>query len=114
MAGWIGVDLDGTLAEYDSWRGVTYIGTPIPAMVRRVKDWIEQGARVKIVTARVSSKNNMTVVATATLAIQRWCCEHIGTPLEVTAEKDFEMLVLYDDRCVQVELNTGRLIGVPQ
>lgn len=32
-SGWIGVDLDGTLAVYDEWRGVSHIGAPVPAML---------------------------------------------------------------------------------
>lgn len=28
--GWIGVDLDGTLAIYDVWRGANHIGEPVP------------------------------------------------------------------------------------
>ena len=35
--GWIGVDLDGTLAMYDQWAGAGHIGEPIPLMVERVK-----------------------------------------------------------------------------
>lgn len=35
IAGWIGVDLDGTLAKYDQWRGVQHIGDPVPLMVDR-------------------------------------------------------------------------------
>jgi hypothetical protein len=31
--------------------------------------------------------------------------------LPITNCKDFAMVELYDDRCVQVEANTGRLIG---
>jgi hypothetical protein len=27
--GWIGVDLDGTLAHYDGWKGIDHIGEPI-------------------------------------------------------------------------------------
>src|SRR6185503_6355526 len=41
--GWIGVDLDGTLAEYDSWKGINYIGEPIPLMVSRVREWVCSG-----------------------------------------------------------------------
>lgn len=36
-SGWIGVDLDGTLAHYDSWRGVDHIGAPVIPMLDRVK-----------------------------------------------------------------------------
>lgn len=43
MQGWIGVDLDGTLAEYDEWRGIDHIGTPIEPMAARVRRWIAQG-----------------------------------------------------------------------
>lgn len=41
--GWIGVDLDGTLAHYDGWKGADHIGEPIPAMVERVKQWLSEG-----------------------------------------------------------------------
>jgi hypothetical protein len=50
--GWIGVDLDGTLAHYDGWKGADHIGAPIPAMVERVKGWLAEGKTVKIFTAR--------------------------------------------------------------
>lgn len=33
--GWIGVDLDGTLAEYDGWKGPDEIGAPVEPMVER-------------------------------------------------------------------------------
>lgn len=36
-AGWYAVDLDGTLAHYDGWRGEDHIGDPIPPMVERIK-----------------------------------------------------------------------------
>jgi hypothetical protein len=38
MNGWIGVDLDGTLAFYDEWIGPEHIGAPIPGMVDRAGD----------------------------------------------------------------------------
>ena len=34
---WIGVDLDGTLARYDGWRGLDRIGEPVPVMLARVR-----------------------------------------------------------------------------
>ena len=55
--GWIGVDLDGTLAEYNGWQGPANIGAPIPAMVERVKAWLEEGRDVRIFTARVGPRN---------------------------------------------------------
>ena len=37
---WIGVDLDGTLAEATAWQGMDHIGPPVPLMMRRVQQWI--------------------------------------------------------------------------
>lgn len=107
-AGWIGVDLDGTLAEYDGWRGVHHIGAPIPAMVERVKRWLSEGREVKIVTARVSHPADFRA---AQLAIQIWLVEHVGEVLEVTCRKDFGMDELWDDRAVAVEPNSGRQLS---
>ncbi len=46
---WIGVDLDGTLAEYNGWVSEEHIGHPIPAMAARVKLWISQGFDVRTI-----------------------------------------------------------------
>jgi hypothetical protein len=54
MPGWIGVDLDGTLAQYGKWAGIYYIGKPIPLMMARVKKWLAQGKDIRIFTARVA------------------------------------------------------------
>lgn len=116
MKGWYAVDLDGTLAHYDEWRGVKHIGPPVPAMVARVKDWLAQGIEVKIFTARVAPPDPMTEAAfielqEAILAVVNWSKLYIGVELDVTCIKDFGMIRLYDDRCIQVEANTGRLLG---
>jgi hypothetical protein len=105
--GWIGVDLDGTLAHYTKWNGIEHIGEPIPAMLFRVKAWLAQGKDVRIFTARVSGRDKMR----AGKYIAEWCIKHLGVELPVTCVKDMKMISLYDDRCVQVEHNTGRLIG---
>jgi hypothetical protein len=104
--GWIGVDLDGTLAHYDEWEGIDVIGAPIIPMVNRVKSWLAEGIEVRIFTARVGGPADLA--ATARPQIERWCREHIGQKLTVTATKDFGMYELWDDRAVQVERNTGR------
>jgi hypothetical protein len=109
--GWIGVDLDGTLAHYDTWKGVDHIGAPIQPMVDRVQAWLDDGRKVKIFTARVCRDHERDIVIGH---IHAWCAKHGLPQLEVTNVKDFNMAVLYDDRCVQVEFNTGRLIGVDE
>lgn len=54
--GWIGFDLDGTLAKYDGWQGLDHIGEPIEAMVRLAKKFHAEGKRIKILTARVAPR----------------------------------------------------------
>lgn len=108
--GWIGVDLDGTLAHYDGWKGIEHIGAPVPAMVERVRQWLQEGRRVKVMTARVWSDGSMArnrEVYIATKHIHNWCLEHLGSVLEVTCQKDMGMIELWDDRCVRVIANTG-------
>ncbi len=106
--GWIGVDLDGTLATYQGWQGITAIGEPIQRMVDRVKLWVREGRDVRIFTARVGPQSRSEDELPATIAaIEAWCEEHIGVRLPVTCQKDFGMIELWDDRCVQVIPNTG-------
>ena len=50
--GWIGVDLDGTLAYYDQWRGEHHVGEPILPMLDRVKKWLSEGREVRICSWR--------------------------------------------------------------
>jgi len=110
MNGWIGVDLDGTLAVYDGWKGPEHVGEPVPAMVERVKAWIEEGQEVRIFTARVSHDGTPQRVADAKYArsaVVRWCLKHLGRELPVTNIKDYAMVLLWDDRCIQVVPNTG-------
>lgn len=100
MISWIGVDLDGTLAKFDGWTDATHIGEPVEPMLARVKGWLGEGKVVKIFTGRAPNE-----------AIDEWCLKHVGKVLPVTNSKDFSMIELWDDRCVHVECNTGRIIG---
>jgi hypothetical protein len=152
--GWIGVDLDGTLARYDRWRGVQHIGEPVPAILDEVRKWLAIGHEVRIFTARVwkpahirwdwrtetapplevlqkmvDEHRLLTPVEDPGFAhrdqgrylesflalryIEVWCQKHLNRVLAVTCEKDPFMAVLWDDRCVQVEANTGRIAVLP-
>lgn len=109
--GWIGVDLDGTLARSmggdGSGRGGP-IGEPVPAMLGRVWTWLADGQTVKIVTARVAYDPD----GSARRLVEDWCERYVGMRLEVTCSKDFGMIELWDDRCIQVVPDTGQPIGV--
>lgn len=129
--GWKAVDLDGTLAHYEHWVGPGHIGAPIAKMVDRVKQWIREGVEVRIFTARafpialsapggvigpdwaVPMQHTMRGMECeqAIHAIRTWCAQHIGHVLPITCVKDFGMDEVYDDRAVQVEKNTGALVG---
>jgi hypothetical protein len=115
MAGWIAVDLDGTLADWSGWRADGSIGDPIPAMVNRVKRWLREGKDVRIFTARVwpygttmsAESARVMGVAGQLAAIRHWCREHLGEVLPITCIKDPDMIELWDDRAVTVKRNLG-------
>src|SRR5260370_17097597 len=52
--GWIGVDLDGTLAKSVKAGTGEEIGVPIHPMVQRVKVWLAHGADVPLFSAPVN------------------------------------------------------------
>lgn len=98
---WIGVDLDGTLAVHDGvYKGDNHIGAPIEPMVAKVRQWLEDGMEVRILTARKPHP-----------AIRRFCQAQFGKVLKITSSKDPGMIALYDDRAVSVERNTGKVFS---
>lgn len=101
-APWIGVDLDGTLAEYNGWRGFDKIGKPVPVMLARVKHWLKNGYTVKIFTARAAFPE------AGIPPVKKWLAENGLPELDVTNKKDFSMIELWDDRAVQVVANSGK------
>lgn len=106
MDHWIGVDLDGTLAQYAGWTADGYpIGDPIPAMWDRVYSWLKEGKVVKIFTARASEEHQIP-------KIKEWFKKHSLPDLEITNVKDYWMTELWDDRAHRVEWNTGRQLSV--
>lgn len=108
--GWIGVDLDGTLAEYLGWQGMGHIGEPIAPMVERVKAWLAEGKDVRIFTARVCSSQSQEDLDVFLREYTRWCFQVFGRQLPVTSEKDWKMIKLWDDRCVQIMPNIGIMV----
>lgn len=126
--GWIGVDFDGTLAHYEKWQGHDHAGPPVPAMVERIRQWLMQGYDVKVFTARIWPLNqcidpederalHATFVENqreddcwvSIETIRKFCREHIGVTLPITNVKDFQMRQLWDDHCVTVGINSGKV-----
>lgn len=102
MAGWIGVDFDGTLSVHGVGPGLD--GAPIVPMVQRVLDWHLKGIEVRVVSARGGYEEGQAQIAD-------WLEKNGLPPLKVTDKKDFGMIELWDDRAVAVEPNTGRVLG---
>jgi hypothetical protein len=102
-SGWIGIDLDGTLARSDTLLNQSKIGSPVPKMLNRVHQLIQEGNRIKIFTARASDPEQISLV-------KKWLKENGLPELEITNTKDYGMILLYDDRAVQVITNTGEIV----
>jgi hypothetical protein len=98
--GWIGVDLDGTLAKNVFTTNELGIGPPVPYMLKRVRHWIDSGRKVKIFTSRAGDHMEEE-------RIQQWCLLHGLPKLEITNRKDHRMIALWDDRAVGVVKNLG-------
>lgn len=113
--GWIGFDLDGTLAKAPDG-GLHSIGDPIQPMVDLCKGFLADGWEIRIVTARASppflDPNGDRVTGSVMIKeVQDWTEKHLGARLPVTCSKDYRMIRLYDDRAIQVEFNTGKIVG---
>ena len=96
---WIGVDFDGTLANFEcAWpEDYRCTGTPIPAMVERVKQWIKAGEDVRIFTARMDCyhPSRRLLESEVREPIERWCLENLGVILPITNVKDHYCKALY-------------------
>lgn len=99
----IGVDLDGTLADFtEDWQGIDHIGEPLWPMVERVIQWLNEGKTVKIFTARADTPEAIPY-------IRVWLRDKAGLPydMEITNVKGSNMTQIWDDRAVQMHPNTG-------
>jgi hypothetical protein len=100
---WIGVDLDGTLARDDAeghFLPPYPLGEPIPEMIEMVKSLLAAGVKVKIFSARACEPEMIPI-------IQAWAEKHGLGRLDVTNQKDYDLIRYYDDRAIQVLRNQG-------
>ena len=97
---WVGFDFDGTLAK-------EYTFEPIKPMVDRLRTYLRNGTECRILTARGNDPDGINLVKT-------WLREQGFPDLQVTSKKDYQMIVLYDDRARQVIQNEGTVVGEPE
>lgn len=94
------VDLDKTLAFHHSGMATRVIGKPIPGMMKQVKQWLADGDKVVIFTARAGKKG-------ARPAIRKWLRKYGLPELEITNIKRPEFTDFHDDKARPVIPNKG-------
>ena len=100
----IAVDLDGTLAHYDGWKGIGHIGAIIPSVANAILLAKKEGADIWIFTARVSDPKDAEEAGNAIVA---YLTEN-GIPFDgLTAIKHKFFTEFWDDRAIQVIKNEG-------
>lgn len=99
--GYVAFDFDKTIAVRNSGDSIFKAGAPIRAMVDLMKKYLSEGRKVKVLTARKGELQQRPVV--------KFLKDNGFPPLEVINCKDSNLDILYDDKCIQVELNTGEL-----
>ena len=102
LNGWIGVELDGTLATHTG--SINKIGEPVHPMRTRVQQWLMAGIDVRLFTARAN-------YPALTEKVQDWLNAQQLGEMKITAEKDFQMSQFWDDRCIRVVQNTGSIVA---
>jgi hypothetical protein len=103
---WIGVDLDGTLSRDDAeghFLPPYPLGRAIPEMLEMVKSLLTANITVKIFSARACAAANIPL-------IQDWAERHGLGRLEVTNQKDYDLIRFYDDRAIQMLPNEGQCV----
>lgn len=93
---WVGVDFDQTLCE-------NLGGEPVPAMMKVVRGFLDQGIEVRIFTARACDPDTK-------LSVEKWLKKHGLPALKVTNQKDWDTMLILDDRARQVIANEGRIV----
>lgn len=116
--GWIGFDIDATLAEYSGWIGFSRIGGPVPTMVDLLVDYVNNGWEVRIFTGRVApdpDSDDIPVEERRKL-IREWLNKNVVPLLpedypeiKITHEKDKSLFYMYDDRAGGVVPSKGIL-----
>ncbi len=96
----IAIDLDGTLAHFDGWKGIHDIGDPIPNVLAKLKEKRAEGYAIKIFTARCSDLR-------AKFFIKRWLEKHDIPYDDITNIKDSSMKEIWDDLAKPLVRNEG-------
>lgn len=108
---WLGVDLDGTLAQYYGWVSEEYIGEPVVSIVAAINARRAAGWKVAIFTARVSG--DAEEAQRAEVAIWKWLDFYNIKVEGITCTKHKHFSEFWDDRARQVIFNKGHIVESP-
>ena len=75
-------------------------------MIEMVKSLLAAGVTVKIFSARACEPESIPI-------IQVWAEKYGLGRLEVTNQKDYDLIRYYDDRAIQVLPNQGKSVACP-
>lgn len=107
----VAVDLDGTIVNYDHWRGVYHIGDPYPDAIRFLQQLLRLGVRVILHTCRLTPDVNGWVdasrripLADARTNLEYWLAQHglSDVALWDAPGKPFADVYL-DDRAIRID-----------
>jgi len=103
-------DLDGTLFKHP--RGHDFsIGEPIPKMIDFLRQQLKIGWKVKIFTARWANPDTREEQEKLIRDALREHVSEEASQLEITNAKDLYTRTIYDDRAVQVIMDTGEIVA---
>lgn len=99
------IDLDGTLAEYDHWRGEDHIGEPIEGAKEFVLQLKADGYQVMIWSTRLGGFNVLKDkspedVERNAAIVQGWCMKH-GIAIDGMLEGKPMCFATIDDRAIR-------------
>lgn len=121
---WIGVGYEGVLVKRRPWFNDQ--DHAIPAMIDRVKGWLDEGRDIRIVANleplnRCVEPGALRIMHGAWVdnakeercwlyvaSIRLFCVRHFNVVLPITNVIDAKMRCLWDCKCEQVEPDTGR------
>jgi hypothetical protein len=72
-------------------------------MIAMVQSLLQAGVTVKVFSARACEPESVPI-------IQAWAEKHGLGRLEVTNQKDYDLIRFYDDRAIQVLPNQGKSV----
>jgi hypothetical protein len=115
--------MDGTAVEWHGWTAWNEIGKPLPAMIARIRDWLDKGYQVKIFTSRLPLDQSPMAEEVCKTTGERYTRQDmikviadyfeplVGQRLEAINIKHYKMYEYWDDIAVQMVVNTGQSLA---